>query len=215
MLSMPLSIDDYQKLFRKVTISKKEDRKLELSSIDIGYELCQELKNKNISYYTCITHPEVVSCLDSEMYYRQYQGLLGKDYSICKHLFVRERKKDGRYFLIVVDHEKDVDLKKVREEFNLGKLEFCSSIELQELLNTVCGNVSLFHLRYDQYKKIELILDSDLLNRDLLSFHPLYNGMSLFISPIDTLKYLESIERKVNIYSIPSKNDCIVLEKVL
>lgn len=208
---MPLSIDDYKKLFGKVKLANYDAKQ----KFDTGYNFCQELKEKGINYFTCITHPEVLSSLDSEMYYTQYSDLFGKDYSVCKHLFVHEKKGLKRHFLIIVDNEKDVDLKKLREELDLSKLEFCSEDELKQLLNTIPGNVSLFHTKFDQDNNVNLIIDRELLDRELLAFHPLYNGMSLFLTPECALQYLSSINKEAHFYTIPSKNNYSLLEKVL
>lgn len=208
---MPLSIDDYKKLFGNVKLLSYDARQ----KFDTGYNFCQELKEKGIEYFTCITHPEVLSCLDSEMYYTKCNDLFGKDYSICKHLFVHERKGLKRHFLVIVDDEKEVDLKKLKEELGSSKLEFCSEDELKQLLNTVPGNVSLFHTKFDKDNNVNLIIDQELLDRELLAFHPLYNGMSLFLTPECALQYLNSINKEAYFYTIPSKNNYSVLEKVL
>ena len=95
----------------------------------------------------------------------QYDKLFGKDYSICKHLFLHERKGLKRHFLVVVDEDKDVDLKVLKEELEVGKLEFCSSSELEELLHTVPGNVSLFSTKFDTLNQVNIIIDKELLDR--------------------------------------------------
>lgn len=114
-----------------------------------------------------------------------------------------------------MEDEKNVDLKKIREQLECGKLEFCSSEELSELLHTIPGNISLFHLKYDTDSRISLIIDKELLDKGLIAFHPLYNGMSLFLTPNDAFKYLEVIGRTATIIDIPSKKSEYVLEKVI
>lgn len=183
--------------------------------IKIGQDFCQELESKGIPYSWCIKHPEVIGCSESRDYYQRYQEYLGNDYSICKHLLVHERKGEKKTFLIIVDDEKSVDLKKLKEEIGCGKLEFVSSEEMQQVLHTVPGNVSLFHMKFDTEHKVSLMIDRDLLHKSLLAFHPLYNGMSLFLAPDDAMKYLETIDRAATIIDIPSRIQEKVLEKVM
>lgn len=207
-LTLPLSMEDYQKLFAN-------DKEVSLKKFNIGYDFCKELKEKQIPYAVCITHPEVISCMDSKLYYMQYDKLFGKDYSICKHLFLHERKGLKRHFLVVVDEDKDVDLKVLKEELEVGKLEFCSSSELEELLHTVPGNVSLFSTKFDTLNQVNIIIDKELLDRSLLAFHSLYNGMSLFLTPDAAIKYLSTIGKQATTFTVPSKNKNHELEKVL
>lgn len=204
---------DYEELFSKVQLVSEFEQKL--GKIKIGQNFCQELIEDGIDYAWCIKHKEVLGCCESRAYYQRYQEYLGNDYAIGKHLLVHERKGEKRTFLIIVEDEKQVDLKGVREQLECGKLEFCSSEELFGLLHTVPGNVSLFHLKYDTNYRISLIIDSELLNKSLIAFHPLYNGMSLFLTPDDAFKYLEVIGRTATIMDIPSKNRECVLEKVI
>lgn len=185
------------------------------TKIKIGQDFCQELDSKGILYLWCIRHPEVIGCSESRSYYQRYQEYLGNDYSICKHLVVHERKGKKRTFLIVVDDEKSVDLKSLKEELECSKLEFVNSSELNDLLHTVTGNVSLFHLKFDINHKVNIIVDRELLDKSLLAFHPLYNGMSLFLTPDSTLQYLKTIDRTATIIDVPSKNQERVLEKVI
>lgn len=208
MVDMPLSITDYEKLFGN-------EKGITLRNFSIGQNFCKELTTKGIPYFTCITHPEVVSCLDSKSYYLRYYELFGKDYSICKHLFLHERKGLKRHFLVVVDDEKNVDLKELKVQLQSSKLEFCSSDELKSLLNTYQGNVSLFHTKFDISNQVEIVIDKELLDRQLLAFHPLYNGMSLFLTPDSTLSYLNAIGKSASIIDVASKNDYKLLEKTL
>lgn len=186
-----------------------------IKKVKIGQNFCQELESKGISYSWCIRHPEVLGCDESRGYYQRYQEYLGDDYSICKHLLVHERKGQKRAFLIIVDDEKSVDLRELKEQLECSKLEFVSSEEMQEVLHTVPGNVSLFHMKFDTNHKVNLIIDKELLDKSLLAFHPLYNGMSLFLTPNSAMEYLDSIDRIATIIDIPTKKQERVLEKVM
>lgn len=214
-ISIPVRSTDYVRMFGKVKLDGITEIQKKIKKIKIGQDFCQELESKGISYSWCIRHPEVLGCDESRNYYQRYQEYLGDDYSICKHLLVHERKGEKRTFLIIVDDTKSVDLKELKEKIGCSKLEFVSSDELEELLHTVPGNVSLFHLKFDINHKINVIVDQELFSKSLLAFHPLYNGMSLFLTPDSALKYLNTINRTIKIMDVPNKKSEYVLEKSL
>lgn len=109
--------------------------------------------------------------------------------------------------MIVVSDQKQVDLKELKELYELKKLEFVSSEDMEEILHTEPGNVSLFNLQYDQENKLEVLFDEELLYEKQLAFHPLYNGMSLFLKPEEALKFVNSIEHSYKIITIPKKEE--------
>lgn len=210
---IPIQKTDYLRLFSKVKLSREMQTKME--KVQIGQDFCRELEERKIPYAWCIKHPEVLGCSESRDYYQRYQDYLGKDYSICKHLLVHERKGEKRTFFIIVDDSKTVDLIQLKEEIGCSKLEFVSSEEMKELLHTVPGNVSLFNMQFDSDDKVNLIIDRELLDKSLLAFHPLYNGMSLFLTPDSAMKYLETIDKSASFMEIPDKKIEHVLEKVI
>ena len=144
-LTLPLSMEDYQKLFAN-------DKEVSLKKFNIGYDFCKELKEKQIPYAVCITHPEVISCMDSKLYYMQYDKLFGKDYSICKHLFLHERKGLKRHFLVVVDEDKDVDLNQIFNKGISGKANHTGLglWEIQQILKKN-NNINLYTNKNEKY----------------------------------------------------------------
>lgn len=206
---------DYLQLFSKVKLCSRQEMEEKWKKCQMGQQFCEYLKEKEISYTWCIRHPEVLGCRESRDYYQRYQEYLGDDYSICKHLLVHERKGEKRVFLIIVDDSKNVDLTKLKEQLDCSKLEFVNSEEMQDLLHTVPGNVSLFNMEFDSQCKVNLIMDQELLDRKLLAFHPLYNGMSIFLTPENAIKYLDMIHRNATFMTVPAKKKEWVLEKVI
>ena len=160
-----------------------------------GKEFCDYLESQGINYEWCIKHKEVLGCDESSLYYEHYKYYIGDDYCICKNLFLQERKGDKRLFLLIVPNDKNVDLKEVKESV------------MEQLLHTTPGNVSIFNLIYDKEQKINLILDQDIFDSTLLAFHPLYNGMSLFLDGENIIKFLSFCHREYVISDVPSKDD--------
>lgn len=176
---------------------------------------CQQLHFNNIEYLWCIKHPEVVGCDESKNYYYRYQEYLGNNYSICKHLLLREKNGKGKKYLVVVDDTIKIDLKQLAVVLGSSKLEFCTPLELDVFLGTTPGNISIFNLEDDVSNQVELTIDSNLFDKELLAFHPLYNGMSIFLTPKALLEYLTTINRSGNVIDVPVKTQEYVLAKAL
>ena len=173
--------------------------------IEKAQQFCNYLQNHGVQYEWCIKHKEVSSCVESFHYYERFHYYLGEEYSICKNLLVKERKGNERFFLIIVDASKQVDLAALRPLLFAQKLTFVDAATMQEVLKTTPGNVSLFNMIYDQQQQIEPIIDASLLSKKFLAFHPLYNGMSLFIKPPQMFHFLTAIHRMAQVIHIPEK----------
>lgn len=106
---------------------------------------------------------------------------------------------------MVVSDQKQVDLKALKEDYDLKKLEFLPQEEMESILHTTPGNVSLFHLIYDEERKLEVFFDEELLQEKQLAFHPLYNGMSLFLQPQEALKFVDTIAHPYQVTKIPER----------
>ena len=185
--------DDY-------VLSKEESHRIEMTKK--GFEFCNSLEEKGIHYDCCIRHKEASGCFD----YSRYQEYLKDDYAVGKHLLLQERKGDKKKFLVITDSSKQVDLKALKEELTCRKLEFVSPSEMEVLINATPGNVSIFNMMYDENKEIELIIDEDLLTADEVAFHPLYNGMSIFMPISECFSFLTIIGRDAKIMAIPEKD---------
>lgn len=197
---------EYLKIL-KAFLLEEEDYKRKVQMIQKAKEFCQYLTQNNIDYEVCLKHAEVISCDDSYQYYQRFQDYLTEDYVICKNLLVQERKGEKRKFLVILDSRKQLSFQQLREILACKKLEFVNSNEMKELLDTTPGNVSLFNIKNDQTKQVHLVLDQELLQANLLAFHPLYNGMSLFLRPIDCLKFVHLIKRNAQVISLSKENN--------
>ncbi|WMJ81624.1 prolyl-tRNA synthetase associated domain-containing protein [Clostridium sp. MB40-C1] len=107
---------------------------------------------------------------------------------VVKNLFVREDKKK-RYFLIVLQKNKRVDLKGIRKELNCRALSFASEEDLYKYMKLSKGSVTPFGILNDTDCKVEVILDKDILLFERIGVHPNDNTATVWISPKD----LESV----------------------
>lgn len=197
--------DIYQYLLNTYLMKQDDDVVKKINGLKKAKNFMEWLKDKDIIYKLCVKHPETKGCVQSKEYYQRYSDYLKFDYSICKHLLLRERKGKKDIYLIIVDMDKKVDLYKLKELLECKKFEFVNEVDLKELLDTTPGNISVFSLISDKEKKVKLLIDSKLLEKESLAFHPLYNGMTLFIEPKEVIKFLKDIKEDVIILDIPEK----------
>ena len=161
-------------------------------------EIEKILNELNIKYEEII-HEPLYTVQDAKIIKGKIKGLG------CKNLFLKERKGEKRTFLVIVPMEKQVDLKELKERLGTSKLEFASSAKMQDLLQTTPGNVSIFNLIFDKDKKVNIVLDQDLFDSKLLAFHPLYNGMSIFLKEKEVRKFLDFCDRDYLVGAVPTR----------
>ena len=114
------------------------------------------------------------------------RGIL--DGSHIKNLFLRDKKR--RMWLVTVEEERVVDLKKLRHTLGAqGNLSFGSAELLMEVLGVVPGAVTPFAIINDLETRVTLVLDQAILRQDLVNAHPLRNDMTTAVAALDLLKF--------------------------
>jgi Ala-tRNA(Pro) deacylase len=107
----------------------------------------------------------------------------------CKNLFLRNRKGD-KHYLVIVSEAKYVDLKGLSQRINSTPLSLASSERLYNHLGVYPGAVSPFGLINDMERQVHVLIDCDLLDKDTINFHPNVNTATLNLSVRDFRKYL-------------------------
>ncbi|MBM7651338.1 prolyl-tRNA synthetase associated domain-containing protein [Neobacillus cucumis] len=101
-----------------------------------------------------------------------------------KNLFLRSNKGD-KHFLVIISEDKDVDLKRLSRLIASTPLSFGSPERLNKYLKVYPGAVGAFGLINDTANHVQVVLDSDLLDKDTINFHPNVNTATINISPIN------------------------------
>ncbi len=140
------------------------------------------LRNLNIPFVRH-EHPPVYTVEEA---CRHWQGLEGAH---CKNLFLRN-KKGNRHYLVILEHQKSADLKKLTEILGEDRLSFGSRERLERLLGLEPGAVSPFGLIHDAEKKVSVIIDQELRQADRIYFHPNVNTATIGLSFKDLEKFL-------------------------
>lgn len=143
------------------------------------------LKELNIKY-DVVYHEAAFTTEDADKY------IEGKEGVRSKMLFMSGRK-NRNFYLIIMDENKRVDIKSLNELLN-EKLSFASSEHLKNKLGLAPGVVSLFGLLNNNEHDIHVVVDKELLNESIMTFHPNDNTATIFISMDDMFKVLDDLK---------------------
>lgn len=121
-----------------------------------------------------------------------------------KNLFLKDDKKQ-LWLLIAEDHAK-IDLKKVSTALNTKNLRFANADLLWQTLGVKPGSVTPFALINDLEHKLKIVLDSSLLNFEILNAHPFENTATTSIALADFKKFLKSTEHEIQVIDLSNYN---------
>jgi Ala-tRNA(Pro) deacylase len=117
-----------------------------------------------------------------------------------KNLFLRNKKEE--MWLVVAEEDKRIDLKALGERLGAGKLSFGSADRLLRYLGVLPGAVTPFGIINDKHRKVNVVLDRDLMGFNPVNAHPLVNTMTTALAPQDLVKFLEAEGHKPDILDI-------------
>lgn len=143
------------------------------------------LKELNIKY-DVVYHEAAFTAEDADKYIEGKEGVRSKT------LFMSGRK-NRNFYLIIMDENKRVDIKSLNVLLN-EKLSFASSEHLKNKLGLAPGVVSLFGLLNNTEHDIHVVVDKELLNESIMTFHPNDNTATIFISMDDMFKVLDDLK---------------------
>ena len=117
----------------------------------------------------------------------------------AKNLFVRDDKK-LHYYMITVQGNKRVDLKRFRKQHGLRNLSFASADDLMEIMGLIPGAVTPLGLLNDRERKVELYLDAAF--AELISVHPNDNTASVWMKTKDLIRIITEHGNRVWVVEI-------------
>ena len=113
------------------------------------------------------------------------EAVLGME--ICKNLFLWNGSKTD-FYLLVLPGSKRFVTKDVSKELGISRLSFGEADFMAEFLNVTPGSVSIFGLMYDKKRKINLLLDREIVESEYVCFHPCINTSTLKVKTTDILE---------------------------
>ena len=146
-------------------------------------EVIDYLTEKKIAFEK-IEHEAVFTIEDMEALGLNEKG------EICKNLFLRDQK-GKKHFLVVLSHDRKVDMASLSDSLGAGKLSFASAERLEKHLGLVAGAVSPLGILNDEAKAVTVVIGKELEGKERLGIHPNDNTATLFLSHKDLLAILK------------------------
>ncbi|MEO5324664.1 prolyl-tRNA synthetase associated domain-containing protein [Mesorhizobium sp. CC13] len=131
------------------------------------------------------THPPLFTVADSQALRGEIAG------GHTKNLFLKDKKDN--FFLVTVDEEAEVDLKQIHHLIGASsRVSFGKPEALMELLGVIPGAVTVFGLINDTAARVKVVLDSALMENEVVNAHPLTNEATTSICRDDLLLFVRA-----------------------
>jgi Ala-tRNA(Pro) deacylase len=98
-----------------------------------------------------------------------------------KNLFLKDKK--GALWLVVALEDRAVDMKDLRRRIGAAPLSFGRPELLKEVLGVDPGSVTPFAVINDTEKRVNVVLDEEMMSFRVLNFHPLTNTATTSVTP--------------------------------
>ena len=141
--------------------------------------------------YALHEHERVFTVAESSKIEKGIEGLH------CRNLFLRDKKK--KMYLVVAANETQIDLKKLQGVIGSDRLSFGSADRLWQYLGVRPGSVCPFAIVNDTQGAVEMILDANMMDADIVCYHPMENNMTVGIGPDDLVKFIRSTDHEPRI----------------
>jgi Ala-tRNA(Pro) deacylase len=106
----------------------------------------------------------------------------------CKSLFLKDKKKQ-LWLVVTLDHRR-VDLKALANSLGAARLSFGQPDLLHAALGVSPGSVTPFALINDRETRVSVVLDREMMELELLNFHPLKNDATTALAPDGLLVFI-------------------------
>lgn len=106
---------------------------------------------------------------------------------ICKNLLLCPSNK-SEYVLLAMQGEKPFVTKEISKRLGKSRLSFADGEMMMQLLKTAPGSLSITGLIFDKSHRVQLAVDSDLLNNEYFCCHPCDNTATLKIKTADVFE---------------------------
>lgn len=100
------------------------------------------------------------------------------DVKICKNLFLCNRQKTS-FYLLIMPGDKPFKTKELSKQMGISRLSFAGEEFMTEYLDLYPGSVSVLGLMNDREKRVQLVIDEDVLKEEYFGCHPCVNTSSL------------------------------------
>ena len=135
--------------------------------------------------HSTIEHPPFFTVEEGRVWHDKIPGLH------CKNLFMKDKK--GQLWLAVLPGDKRADIGQLEKRIGSARLSFGKPDLLLDILGITPGSVTPYALINDTARQVKVVLDRDMMQSELINFHPLINTASTTIKTSDLLKFIEAL----------------------
>lgn len=139
--------------------------------------------------YEIVNHPPALTTKDADDFIEGKYGVRSKT------MFMSDGKKRN-FYLLILDESKRLDIKKIGESIGEKSLRMGSTEYLKEKMNLQFGIVSPFGLLNNKEQDIKIYFDKELINEEIITFHPNENTATVFLKIVDVFKFLDYLGYK-------------------
>lgn len=107
--------------------------------------------------------------------------------TICKNLFLCNRQQTDFYLLMMPGDKKFVT-KDLSSQLGVSRLSFGTPEYMEQLLDITPGSLSVMGLMNDHDGRVQLLIDEDVLQGEMIGFHPCINTSSLRLRLSDLME---------------------------
>ena len=153
-----------------------------------------KLKELEIDF-KIVDHPPAFTTEEADKYIEGHDGVR------TKSMFLTDRKKKN-FYLVILDDYKRLDMDRFKDIVGEKKVKMASENSLMEKMKLPAGTVSPFGLLNNEDHDIKFFMDKEIVDEEIMTFHPNINEKTLFWKTKDLFKYLDNIGYEVNIIEL-------------
>lgn len=128
---------------------------------------------------------------------------LGDNTTICKNLFLCNRQETD-FYLLLIPGDKPFKTKDLSAQIHSARLSFAKPEYMEKYLDITPGSVSVLGLMNDSEKKVQLLIDEDVMKEPYFGCHPCINTSSLKFTTEDLMqKIIPALEHEPVTVTLP------------
>ena len=128
---------------------------------------------------------------------------LGDNTTICKNLFLCNRQETD-FYLLLMPADKPFKTKDLSAQIHSARLSFAKPEYMEKYLDITPGSVSVLGLMNDSEKKVQLLIDEDVMKEPYFGCHPCINTSSLKFTTEDLMqKIIPALEHEPVTVTLP------------
>ena len=128
---------------------------------------------------------------------------LGDNTTICKNLFLCNRQETD-FYLLLMPGDKPFKTKDLSAQIHSARLSFAKPEYMEKYLDITPGSVSVLGLMNDSEKKVQLLIDEDVMKEPYFGCHPCINTSSLNFTTEDLMqKIIPALEHEPVTVTLP------------